>query len=400
MRLIQSLGSVAVVVSILLSNSGHAAQATLQWQPTLENAKRLAAQTNRLVLVHFWADWCQPCRKMQRDILSRPEVISELQASYVPVKINADHFPTTCRQFGVTGLPADVIISPQGQVLGKLRLVSTPSEYIAQLRQAATQPPPNAYAQTPAASRPPGPTYSNLPAPTHPNVPGAANPSVDPTADASRYTYPGYGNQYGPSQPPSTQPPGRRDQSQGNTQGMPPYGRSATPPNASRQYSSYGTPPGPGSPTTTMPPARTPSPSASTGAYAGASAPTSNAPAAEAPIALNRHCPVELAENRRWMLGNRQWGSQYEGRTYLFAGQPQWRKFMANPAQYAPVISGDDLVAAVDQHRRVAGDRSHGVYFENKVYLFANEANLEKFAKNPQFYINSTVRAARPVDRG
>ena len=377
----------AVVVSILLSTSGAAEQATVQWQPTLENAKRLAAQTNRLVLVHFWADWCQPCGRMEREILSRPDVISQLQARYVPVKINADHFPTTCRQFGVTGLPADIIISPQGQVLGKLRLVATPAEYIAQLSRAAaavTQPPADAYPRSPATMAAP-----RSPVATHPNVPGVANPPLGAVEDASRYTHPGYANRYPPLQPPA----GRQVQSPPDTRTMPPYGQTSAPPSVSTKYPPYGTSPGLNGPTA-PPPGRIPPSPATAGAYPSVPAPTSTAqpPAPNPPIGLEGYCPVELADNRQWKIGNRQWGALHEGRTYLFAGQSQRQKFMANPARYAPVISGDDLVTAIDQDRRVPGYRCHGVYFENQVYLFVNEVNLEKFAKNPIFYVNSTVR--------
>ncbi len=135
-----------------------------------------------------------------------------------------------------------------------------------------------------------------------------------------------------------------------------------------------------------------PSP-ATTGAYRSVTAPTSTAqsPAASPPFGLDGYCPVELADNRQWKIGNRQWGALHEGRTYLFADESQRQKFLANPIRYAPVISGDDLVAAIDQSRRMPGHRSHGVYFDNKVYLFVNEANLEKFAKNPKFYVNSKV---------
>ena len=61
------------VLGVLLPAAAMAQQ-PFRWHPTLESAKREAAQSGRLVLVHFWADWCHACKKMERDVFTRPDV--------------------------------------------------------------------------------------------------------------------------------------------------------------------------------------------------------------------------------------------------------------------------------------------------------------------------------------
>ena len=95
------------------------AQQGVRWQPNLETAKRVAAQTNRLVLVHFWVDPCPPCKRMQDEVFSRDDVAAALEANYVPVQINVKDFPKTAREFGITRFPTDVIITPEGDVRRK-----------------------------------------------------------------------------------------------------------------------------------------------------------------------------------------------------------------------------------------------------------------------------------------
>src|SRR5574340_789155 len=88
-----------------------------------------------LVLIHFWADWCLKCRQMDRDVFGQPDVAMAIQTDYVPVKINADYFPATRQQFGVTALPAEVIITPQGQLIDRVQGSPTAGEFMARLQQ-------------------------------------------------------------------------------------------------------------------------------------------------------------------------------------------------------------------------------------------------------------------------
>jgi protein disulfide-isomerase len=276
--------------------------------------------------------------------------ISALEANYVPVRLNVDYFQATARQYGITALPTTLILAPttQGEVLDTIRGRLPPDQYIGRLNQVAADVKRRntaVYAQIPGAPAGGPPAASALP-------PGAAPEQV----------------------------------------AAPPSGSSSQPAGATAQAAAPVAGPSslPAGPST---PAATGSPMAGSGA---AAATPGSAPAAAVPppIGLDGFCPVQLAEKSVWSPGNRRWGAIHRGRTYLFAGADEQRRFLADPDRYAPVNSGDDVVLTLEQNRSVPGTRIHGVSYGGRVYLFADEASLDKFSKNPKYYAE---RATQPA---
>jgi len=63
---------------------------------TIENFKDIIS-SNNLVLIDFWADWCQPCKIME-------PIINELSKEFNNVvfgKVNVDEEPAIAQSFGV-----------------------------------------------------------------------------------------------------------------------------------------------------------------------------------------------------------------------------------------------------------------------------------------------------------
>ena len=54
------------------------------------------------VLVDFWAEWCQPCKRMNPII----DEISQTHPELKVVKIDADENPGLVARYGITGIPA------------------------------------------------------------------------------------------------------------------------------------------------------------------------------------------------------------------------------------------------------------------------------------------------------
>ncbi len=63
-------------------------------------------QSDKLVLVDFWAEWCAPCRMMAPAI----EAIAEkYQGSASVVKVNVDENPSISQRYGIKGIPTLIL---------------------------------------------------------------------------------------------------------------------------------------------------------------------------------------------------------------------------------------------------------------------------------------------------
>ncbi len=450
-------GALLVFWGLLCLNSVALAQQPLRWEPTLDQAQRIAAQTNRLVLIHFWANWCVVCKRMEAELLTQPAVSTALSANYVLVKIDADHFPATARQFGVTALPTTVILSPQGQVLDSIRGRLEPDQFLGRINTAVAstrqrnaayaQIPPQQPIATPQAdtqpSNPPGnagalPTNNDRYADFYRRSQAATAPLGNEAAKTAQQPYNstpvaggpslGYSQQPGlpsavPALPTTVAQSGPPPYAAPRADSAMPRGQAAMPPHglpANINVNPY-------SPATANPapaygsqqpaqPSSSPYGPTNTGLamqpYASQSqaVPTTNPPAQYAsvnapalptlppgspPLGIDGFCPVSLCEKQAWIPGDRRWGAIHRGRTYLFAGPEEQRRFFTDPDRFSPILSGNDVVLATDQNEMVPGMRRHGVFCGNRIYLFSSEATLEKFARNPSLYTNKALEALR-----
>jgi len=90
-------------------------------------------------------------------------------------------------------------------------------------------------------------------------------------------------------------------------------------------------------------------------------------------------------------LGSKDHQSTFDGQIYLFATAEAKRKFDADPASFAPVLSGMSIVGWVDFKVMRQGQPGQSLVHNNRLYLFVDSTEKAVFAAAPAKFENADL---------
>jgi thioredoxin 1 len=80
---------------------------------TDEAFEKTVLQSNKPVIVDFWAPWCGPCRMVAPTL---EKLAKEHAGKLLVAKVNTDEHPQWAQKFGVQGIPTMLFVS-NGKVI-------------------------------------------------------------------------------------------------------------------------------------------------------------------------------------------------------------------------------------------------------------------------------------------
>jgi thioredoxin 1 len=104
---------------------------SLIYELTAENAAQIITQTQGIIIVDFYAEWCAPCKTLKPIY---EDVAQELKNKYVFARINIDKCQQIASQLQITSIPTIVIFSG-GQVLDRISGVLPKEALIKEIEQ-------------------------------------------------------------------------------------------------------------------------------------------------------------------------------------------------------------------------------------------------------------------------
>lgn len=95
------------------------------WVDNLDHAVTFAKESDRPIMLDFSAEWCAPCRTLEKTFFRRPEIV-RLSMRMVPVRIDSTYESNELRrlmdEYCVMGFPTILFLAPDGVPYNDLRV--------------------------------------------------------------------------------------------------------------------------------------------------------------------------------------------------------------------------------------------------------------------------------------
>lgn len=102
--------------------------------PLLDEALAKAKAENKPIVLDLYAEWCAPCRKLERLTFPDPKVKALLE-QVVFLRIDTDKYTDIAQRLGVEGLPDIRFVLPDGTIIRQLRSFQDAESFAVALEQ-------------------------------------------------------------------------------------------------------------------------------------------------------------------------------------------------------------------------------------------------------------------------
>lgn len=110
---------VALFAGLILTTSLALAQ-EFPWQTDFTEAKAIATQQKKPLMLYFTTDWCGWCKIMEKETFLKPSVIKQA-SGYIPVKLNAEkEGKALAAKYKVSAYPHFVFVDTDGAIKGEI----------------------------------------------------------------------------------------------------------------------------------------------------------------------------------------------------------------------------------------------------------------------------------------
>ncbi len=402
------------IICLALPANAATAQATETfWYDSLDEAKVAAAKENKVIMLHFWASWCRPCKNLDKFVFKNPEVARSLRQDVIAVKVNIDHRPDLAKKYQVTSIPFEVVINSDELQLGKRSSPNTVDAYMQMVRSFSNLLTPDTLAIAKQMQKLQKDRLDTAQVDATNNILKARgelesewSKKMAETSNAisgdGKFAYGGQLNLDSQGTAKVAEPNLYIDDiikratgsaadkiASGITDPRSNLANAAK--QAEKQFKSEVT-----EAKNTMAAVQNRFANGSNGNGSNGNGGTT--------LAIEGYCPVTLINQEQWEKGDVRWGCTHRGKTYLFTSKLNRDSFRMAPDAYSPLLAGFDPVMFEEKGKLIEGLRENGAFFGGNdgpkiVVLFKDMQSRTKFEAEPAKYIQIVRQAMNHTDR-
>ena len=98
----------------------------IKWGNNLDSALATALTSDKLIMIDFIAEWCPPCKKMDKETFSNTDIINKSN-EFIPIRIDVDkqkdiaeEYNGNARKYGGIGIPNILFLDKEKNIIRQI----------------------------------------------------------------------------------------------------------------------------------------------------------------------------------------------------------------------------------------------------------------------------------------
>ena len=98
----------------------------IKWGNNLDSAFDIASKSNKLIMIDFMAEWCPPCKEMDKTTFLNINIIKKSN-EFIPIRIDVDkqkniaeEYNGNARKYGGIGIPNILFLDKEKNIIHQI----------------------------------------------------------------------------------------------------------------------------------------------------------------------------------------------------------------------------------------------------------------------------------------